>query len=199
MPSAVEKISHCRYTKTTLCHINPIMGRNCEILVKRSLESSMIRQHLSGTIHLNDSAQKRLHPDIYMDVTSPGYAAHIGMDVKRWTRTEPRGGKVYESRECYGSQRAESSIATYLQDSSRFLYVAFELAIIDSQGNRERRLFCVPGAWLKSEFDQRTGVDIEDIASAAWPGFAKGRDLLYQIDVCGLIEAANYHQGGRRS
>jgi hypothetical protein len=75
--------------------------------------------------------------------------------------------------------------------------MAWELAIIDtSDGHKERRLFCVPGLWLQDQFSHQTGMAIEDIASAAWPGFSKGKDLLYKIDVCGLIETADSY--GRR-
>lgn len=193
LPSTVERIQRCHLSQWQICHINPTKGRNTEILVKQSLERSLIAQGLTGTVCLNDTREKRTKPDIYLD----SCGRSLSLDCRHWTGTESRHGKVYPTRELYGYARGVPSLVTYLQDTRRFLFMAWELAIIDTaDGHTERRLFCVPGLWLQDQFNHQTGISIEDIAGAAWPGFSKGKDLLYQINVCGLIETADCY--GRR-
>ena len=193
MPSAVEKIQRCHLSQWQICNLNPSTGRRTELLVKQSLERSLISQGLTGTVRLTDSAEKRTKPDIYLDTCGRS----LSLDCRHWTGTESRRGKVYPTRELYGYARGEPSLVTYLQDTRRFLFMAWELTIVDTAtGHRERRLFCVPGLWLQDQFNYRTGIPIEDIASAAWPGFSKGPDLLYDIDVLGLIETADTYRAG---
>lgn len=195
--SGVEKIKRCHLSQWQICNLNPSVGRRTELVVKQSLERSLIRQGLTGTLRLNDEAEKRSKPDIYLDVSGQS----LSIDCRRWTNTAARSGKIYESREMYGTARGEPSIAIYMQDTRRFLFLAFELAVIDPTGKRERRLFCVPGLWLQDQFAAKTGIPIEEVVEAAWPGFSKGPDMLFDIDVCGLIDIANSVgcQGGRRS
>lgn len=193
MPSAVEKIQRCHLSQWQICHINPTKGRNTEILVKQSIERSLIGQGLTGTVHLNDESEKRIRPDIYLDTCGRS----LSFDCRHWTGTQARSGKIYQSRELYGTQRGQPSIEVYLQDTRRFLFLAFELAVVDSTGHRERRLFCIPGLWLQDQFNHQTGIKIDEIAESAWPGFSKGTDLLYNINIGNLIETADaYGSGG---
>jgi hypothetical protein len=193
--AAVEKIRRCRLSQWQICNLNPSTGRKTELLVKQSLERSLTGQGLTGTVRLNDAKEKRIKPDIYLDTCG----RNLSFDCRYWTGTQARSGKIYASRELYGTQRGEPSLAVYLKDTRRFLFLAFELAIVDSTGHRERRLFCIPGLWLQDQFNHQTGIQIEDIASAAWPGFSKGPDLMYNVDVLGLIEITEDYQGARRS
>jgi len=196
VPSAVEKIQRCHLSQWQICNLNPSTGRKTELLVKQSLERSLIGQGLIGTVHLNDSTEKRTKPDIYLNTCGRS----LSLDCRHWTGTKSRRGKVYPTRELYGYARGEPSLVTYLQDTRRFLFMAWELTIVDTAtGHKERRLFCVPGLWLQDQFNHLTGMPIEDIASAAWPGFSKGSDLLYDIDILGLIDTADNYQGVRRS
>ena len=188
--TAVEKIQRCHLSQWQVCNKNPLIGVRAEITVKKSIEASIIRQHLRGTVRLIDQTEKRLLPDILATVCG----RHLGFDIRHWTATRARGGRIYPSREFYEYARGESSLTTYLQDTQRFLYVGFELAVIDPSGNRERRLFCVPGVWLQAQFAIRTGISIDEIADL-WPSFGKNRSLLYDIDLWKLIEIAD--QGGR--
>jgi hypothetical protein len=185
--SAVEKIQRCHLSQLQICNLNPSTGRRTELIVKQSLERSLTGQGLAGTVHLNDEKDKRIKPDIYLDTCGRS----LSVDCRHWTGTESRRGKVYESRELYGTQRGQPSIEVYLQDTRRFLFLAFELAIVDSTGHRERRLFCIPGLWLQDRFAAKTGIPIDEIVESAWPGFSKGKNLLYDIDVLGLIETAD--------
>ena len=187
--AAVEKIQRCHLTQWQICDKNPRIGVRTEITVKKSIEAAITRQHLRGTVRLIDQTEKRQLPDILATVCG----RHLSFDIRHWTATRARGGRIYVSREFYATSRGESSLATYLQDTTRFLYVAFELAVIDSSGNRERRLFCVPGKWLQEQFARRTGISIDEIADL-WPSFGKNRSLLYDIDLWKLIEIAE--QGG---
>ncbi len=83
-----------------------------------------------------------------------------------------------------------SDTGQFLQDSKRFLYVAFELAMIDSRGNRERKLVFVPGAWLHHEFSlsSEVGLSVDHIVDA-WASltFGKAGTRLYNIDIWRLI------------
>ena len=187
--TAVEKIQRCHLSQWQICDKNPRIGVRTEITVKKSIEAAITRQHLRGTVRLIDQTEKRQLPDILATVCG----RHLSFDIRHWTATRARGGRIYVSREFYATSRGESSLATYLQDTTRFLYVAFELAVIDSSGNRERRLFCVPGKWLQEQFARRTGISIDEIADL-WPSFGKNRSLLYDIDLWKLIEIAE--QGG---
>ena len=186
----VEKIKHCHLTQWEICNKNPSTGRNFEILLKRSLETSLTSQGLTGTCRLNDVSEKRIKPDIYLDTCG----RHLSLDGRHWTNTKSRAGRIYESRELYRSARGESSLATYLKDNRRTLFVAFELKVVDTQGNRERRLYLPPGQWLQDRFDVSTGVKIDEITET-WPAYNKGADLLYDIDVYQLIEIADSYQG----
>jgi hypothetical protein len=186
----VEKIQHCHLSQWQICNKNPLIGVRAEIAVKKSIDASIIRQHLRGTVRLIDQTEKRLLPDILATICG----RHLGFDIRHWTATLARGGRIYPSREFYETARGESSLTTYLRDTQRFLYVGFELAVIDPSGNRERRLFCVPGVWLQAQFAIRTGISIDEIADL-WPSFEKNRSLLYDIDLWKLIEIAD--QGGR--
>jgi hypothetical protein len=192
--SGVEKIKRCRLTQWEICNKNPSTGRNFEILLKRSLETSLTSQGLTGTCRMNDEKEKRVKPDIYLDTCG----RYLSFDCRHWTATEARAGRIYQSREFYQSARGEPSLAVYLRDTRRTLFVAFELKIVDSQGNRERRLFLPPGQWLQDRFDRDTGIKIDEITES-WPSYGKGPDLLYDIDVCGLIDIADSFGGGRRS
>lgn len=184
--SGVEKIKRCRLTQWEICHKNPSTGRNFETLLKRSLETSITSQELAGTCWLNDVSEKRIKPDIYLNTCGRS----LSFDCRHWTRTESRAGRIYQSREFYQTARGEPSLAVYLRDNSHVLFVAFELKIVDSQGNRERRLFLPPGQWLKDRFDRDTGIKIDEITEA-WPSYGKGPDLLYDIDILSLIEIAD--------
>jgi hypothetical protein len=191
---AVEKIQRCHLSQWRICDINPRIGANTEVVVKKSIEASMTRQHLRGTVRLNDPREKRTKPDIYIEACG----RHLSFDVRHWTSTQARAGRVYKSREFYEYARGESSLTTFLKDTKRFLYIVFELAVIDSSGNRERRLFCVPGLWLQDQFDHSIGVKIDYVAEA-WPSYGKNQSLLYDIDLWKLIEIADNYQGARRS
>ena len=173
----VEKIQCCHLSQWQICNLNPSTGANTEVVVKKSIESAMTRQHLRGTVQLNDPTEKRTKPDIYIEACG----RHLSFDVRHGTSTQARAGRIYESREFYEYVRGESSLTTFLKDTHRFLFLAFELAIIDSTGDRQRRLFCVPGLWLQDQFDHRTGVMIDEVAEA-WPSYGKNQSLLYDID-----------------
>jgi len=188
--TAVEKIEHCHLSQWLICNLNPSTGRSTELVVKKSIEAAMIGAAMRGTVRLNDEARGRL-PDIYADICG----RHLSFDCRHWTDTAARGGKVYLSREFYGTARGRPSLTTFLKDSSRFLFVAFELAVIDPTGHRERRLFCIPGPWLQYQFERSTGVKICDLAEA-WLSFGKNQSLLYDLDMWKLIEIADEYHGG---
>ena len=188
----VEKIKRCRLTQWEICNKNPSTGRNFETLLKRSLETSLISQGLTGTSRLNDEIEKRIKPDIYLDTCG----RHLSFDCRHWTATESRAGRIYQSREFYQSARGEPSLAVYLRDNSRTLFVAFELKVVDTQGNRGRRLYLPPGQWLQDRFSVSTGIKIDEITEA-WPAYSKGADLLYDIDLNRLIEIADSYHGRR--
>lgn len=190
----VQRIDECYLPQWMICHMNPTIGVNLEATVKKSIEAAIIRDRLRGTVRLSDASQKRYQPDILVDVTGPGLAAHFAIDCRRWTGTRKRSGRIYRSREFYGTQRGRASLDQYLEDKRRTLFVAFELAFVDGTGRRERRLFLPTGTWLRDQFDTQTGVSIDDIP-AAWPGFSKRPDLLYDIPVKALLDqcGGNYN------
>ncbi len=64
--AAVEKIQRCHLSQRQLCLINPRTGAKTEIVVKQSLEHSIARQHLRGTIRLTDPIDKRRAPDLFL-------------------------------------------------------------------------------------------------------------------------------------
>jgi len=72
--------------------------------------------------------------------------------------------------------------------------------MIDSRGNRERKLVFVPGAWLQHEFSlsSEVGLAVDHIVDA-WASLAFGRPetRLYNIDIWRLIEVADTYQGRR--
>jgi hypothetical protein len=195
-PSAVEKIERCHLSRRQICHINPRMGVKTEIKVKQSIEQSIIRQHMRGTIRLNDQTDKRTKPDIHLDCCG----RHLSVDTRYWTSTSARHERLYLSREFYGSQRGTDSLTTFLQDDKRFLFIAFEFAMIDPDGNRERKLIFVPGIWLHREFvlSPDTGLPVDNIIGA-WSSltFGKEKTRLYDIDMWRLIEVADTYQGRR--
>lgn len=196
--ATIEKIKRCPLPQTEICYLNPIIGSRTEVTVKQSIERSIIRQHLRGTVRLTEKRDKRTLPDILVDIIG---GPRLSFDIKHWTDTRARGGRTYLSRESYGSQRrGPDSLTTYLSDSSRFLFVCYECAITDSQGHRERRLSCVPGRWLKNEYDRSTerGLWTAQIIEP-WPSYGKGPDLRYDIDIIELIGIADSFEGGRRS
>jgi len=134
-----------------------------------------------------------------MTVIGPDRTDHLGIDCRRWTNTKARREAVYQSREFYEYARGESSLASFLKDTKRFLFVTFELCVSDTAtGNKERRLFPVPGVWLQDQFAYTTGVKIDDIANR-WPSFGKDDNLLYKIDICELLAIADRYQDVRRS
>ena len=194
--AAVEKIQRCHLSQRQLCLINPRIGVRTELAVKQSIEHSIARQHLRGTIRLTDPIDKRRAPDLFLSVCG----RDLSIDVRHWTATQARRERVYLSREFYGTARGADTLTTFLQDSKRFLYVAFELAMIDSRGNRERKLVFVPGAWLQHEFalSSEVGLPVDNIVDA-WSDltFGKAGTRLYNIDMWQLIEVADTYQGRR--
>jgi hypothetical protein len=197
--AAVEKISRCHLSQWEICNKNPLLGVALETRVKKSLEASMVRQHLRGTVRLADTNEKRYQADIHLSVSCPDCHADLAIDCKRETCTDAKGNAVYESREFYETARGQSSLTRYLKNTDRFLFIAFEYALSDSEDNRERRLFFTPGKWLRSRFDENVGIQHNDIVSTWWPGCSKRPDLLYDIDILGLIAIADSYQGVRRS
>ena len=194
--AAVEKIQRCHLSQRQLCLINPRTGAKTEIVVKQSLEHSIARQHLRGTIRLTDPIDKRRAPDLFLSVCG----RDLSIDVRHWTATQARRERVYLSREFYGTARGEDTLTTFLKDAKRFLYVAFELAMLDSRGNRERKIVFVPGIWLHHEFvlSSDIGLPIDDVVDA-WSSltFGKAGTRLYNIDIWRLIEVADTYQGRR--
>lgn len=185
-PKRVARIEECYLPQWQICNLNPSMGARLEVTVKKSIEAAIIREGLRGEVSLSDSTQKRYQPDIIVDVTGPGQAAHFSVDCRHWTGTSARYGRIYLSREFYATARGGPTLDIFLEDDSRTLFVAFELAIVDSRGHRERRLFLPTGRWLRDQFDTMTGVPIDNIPES-WPGFRKRADLLYDIDIRTLI------------
>lgn len=194
--TAVEKIERCHLTRRQICDINPRTGAKTEIVVKQSLEHSIARQHLRGTIRLTDPKDKRRAPDLFLSVCG----RDLSVDVRHWTATRARYEKIYLKREFYGTARGEDTLTTFLQDAKRFLYVAFELAMLDSRGSRERKIVFVPGIWLQHEFvlSSDIGLPIDNVVDA-WSSltFGKAGTRLYDIDVWRLIEVADIYQGRR--
>jgi len=194
--AAVEKIQRCHLSQRQICDLNPRIGARTEIVVKQSLEHSIARQHLRGTIRLTDPKDKRRAPDLFLSVCG----RDLSVDVRHWTATQARHEKLYLKREFYGTTRGEDTLTTFLRDAKRFLYVAFELAMIDSRGNRERKLVFVPGAWLHHEFSlsSEVGLSVDHIVDA-WASltFGKAGTRLYNIDIWRLIEVADTYQGRR--
>ena len=184
--AGVEKIECCHLPQREICRRNPWVGVRTKIAVKQSLEHAIARQHLRGTIRLNDPKEKRITPDIFLECCG----RHLSIDVKRWTATYARHERLYLSREFYGTARGEDSLTTFLKDAKRFLLVAFEFTIFG-----ERRLVFVPGGWLQHEYElsAEIGINVDRLVES-WPSFGKEGTRLYNIDVWKLIEIAD--QGG---
>lgn len=185
--SSVERVEACPLSQWQVCHLNPRIGIRTEITVKQSLEQSIARQGMRGTVRLNEGNEKRFRPDIYLDCD----ARHLSIDCRHWTATASRHGRIYHSREFYQTQRGESTLDTYLKDGERSLVVAFELMMTDGRGHKERQVFFIPGLWLKQQFERSTeiGIDIDNLVEL-WPAFRKEGSRLYNIDLWKLFEIA---------
>lgn len=183
-PSVVEKI--CNLPQWRVCNLNPRNGRSFEKIVKKSIEQSLVRQGIIGTVRLNSEREKRRLPDIFLDVAG----RRISCDCRYWTRTESRNGRIYLSREFYGSTRFEPSIISHVQDGDRFHFVGWSLSVTGTKGHNRRLLFLVPGKWILDQFKNRPGIRIDTIAET-WPGYQKNRELLYDIDILKLIQTAD--------
>lgn len=183
----VQRLESCHLDRWQICIRNPIVGARLETIVKQSLEHSIAKQHLRGTVRLTQN--RRENPDILVDLCE---RHHLAVDCRHWTATKHRHGKIYLSREFYGTQRrGKPSLNEFLEDRSRLLLIVFELLMVDtSTGKRHRKLFFVPGWWLDQQFKQQPGISIDLIASA-WPSFGKNRKLRYEIDVWKLVEMAD--------
>lgn len=183
-PAVVKKIENCSLSQQQVCSRNPLIGIRTEITVKQSIEHSIIKQSMRGVVRLHEGDEKRDKPDIFADVAG----RHLSIDVKRYTNTWARRGRIYLDREFYGHHRGEDTLTTFLRDSKRFLFIAFELKIAH-EGSDERRLIFVPGKWLKREFERSAeiGIDINYIVER-WESFGKNHTRLYDIDIWKLIE-----------
>jgi len=183
-PKVVKKI--CHQSQRWICNINPRTGRGFEKTVKRSLEQSLAKQGMTGTLRLNNERQKRRLPDLFLDVAG----RELSIDCRYWTRTEARSDRIFLSREFYGSTRFEPSIISHVQDGGRFHFVGWSLSVVGPRGHNHRSLFLVPGLWILQQFQNRPGIRIDTIAET-WPGYRKTQDLLYDIDILNLIQTAD--------
>lgn len=180
----------CNLPQWKVCNLNPLNGRSFEKIVKRSIEQSLDRQGIIGTVRLNNEREKAHLPDIFLDVAG----RRLSVDCRYWTRTEHRSGRIYLSREFYGSTRFEPSLLSHLQDS-RIHFVSWSLSVTDPWGHKKRLLFFVPGKWILDQFKRHPGIKIDSIAEA-WVGYGKAQDLLYyDIDILGLLQAADTYHG----
>lgn len=182
-PRVVKKV--CHQSQRWICNINPRTGRGFEKTVKRSIEQSLAKQGMTGTLRLNNERQKRRLPDLFLDVAG----RELSIDCRYWTRTEARSDRIFLSREFYGSTRYEPSLLTHLQDS-RFHFIAWSLSVTGPKGNNRRLLFFAPGLWIWDQFKRSPGIKI-DLIAETWPGYRKTQDLLYDIDILKLIQTAD--------
>lgn len=190
MNGKVARIKACHLPQWRVCLRNPAVGIRTEVAVKQSIEQSIARQHLRGTVRLHESQEKCDRPDIYVECSGRS----LSIDCKHYTATAARHGRVYAVREFYGYQRGEDTLTNFLRDEQRFLFIAFELMMSDGRGREERRLVVVPGKWLKSRFDaSNEGISIDLIADL-WPSFGKEGTRLYNIDLWKLFEIAEHEE-----
>lgn len=188
----IKNLEACALPRWEICQRNPVVGAGLENVTKQSLELSIARQRLRGTVRLNEPSSRL--PDIRVDLHLPHKTVLFSVDCKHWTATQARGGRIYLSREFYGSQRGEPTLRRFLEDTTRFLFIAFELPIVDKKtGKHYRRLFFVPGGWLWEQFRHLTGVPA--IKLTDWPSFGKDGGRLYNIDLYQLIDMVDNWRG----